>query len=442
MNTLPEGCSRFLASSTLICLAMGCVAPLQVGGTLAQADDPLSEVREGGASGSLGNDFPELKISCVIKGGGRRYITDGSDCIVDSNGQPGDYEVTLRSACQPDTIIHISNAGRHPQITPPSAGTTVAGVVKLFLPTPAVERRYVPDGVSLWPLSRRSLRGSPDGQLRPPPNTSVDLLRVWPDASGKCSHAVVRIVDAGKPDERGKTFVTLVDMLSKEPVSDVSPAQWLGERRAEKQREFEERQAAHTAKLEEARRKTREAARTISRDAYFAFIASRECLQLEPADAFCSATFTEAKAKLQDAIPHHIAKAAIYKEGGGFRYYITLVNERGEQIAAPGTLVLRGVLKSWRGTGWNVEDLVSQQVTKADYTVTQLGVGGIGGKALVVSGWISMDDMYSRVTRFPPGAASNFLQNSKEYSNIDILFLFDSSLLDSPLKAREDLPIE
>lgn len=146
-----------------------------------------------------------LKVRCTL----RRSDTDQVIAVTEDGAiacnpadevevDEGDYALQIEALCQPEVRERIRVDRAHT--------TTFDVTGRLSAPKP--QRLYVREEDSATGLVE---------------NSSVDILRLWPDANGECTRAVVRVVETGLDDANGALVEVPRGILGVQPIDGTSP---------------------------------------------------------------------------------------------------------------------------------------------------------------------------------------------------------------------------
>lgn len=267
-------------------------APDRVDSDPLYTTHPLGYHREISAQGIEYEDFLEAEYALIAANGKVTYLghlrtqidtnrspwwTAATQAIADQYDQYGQFSsnlpvgfYTLRATarCQPEGSYRF-------EVRPQNSGNLYpTGIARLPFPSP--RRRYLRSASSVFRFDdayahmarwwRKAWLGPnphPDAQVQQhreaeakkaaekafefetgrvefPPNTVVDVVRYWPDRSGGCTNAIIRIVDAGVPVS-GRFFLASEADLAESPLPGPSAAEFVRREQEARSRLQEER---------------------------------------------------------------------------------------------------------------------------------------------------------------------------------------------------------
>lgn len=220
------------------CLASGCYAGITVhrlSGTYDPNEvlliDKYGQVKQ--SSFGLKNQvIQKLKPKCtLLDGNGRVAIPEGF-CLEqwghDASIPKGDYVLRIAARCQPQWEQRVTvipdHYGKQNYL-----GGSPYNSYELIVPPPSPEKKFVATGTL---GSTFTAEDGPGNLTTFPPNTVVDLVRLWPDEQGECTDAIVQIRDAGGALKYRSVHIVALNKLLDSPEPGPSAREYVDAARA------------------------------------------------------------------------------------------------------------------------------------------------------------------------------------------------------------------
>ncbi len=200
----------------------------------------------------------------------------------------------------------------------------------------------------------------------------------------------------------------------------------------------------------EARRLLKEAAAFVGQRQFAKAKESAEaCLKNDAKSGQCTRIMEKAEREIAHLAmlaarmrPHHVKDFVVYEEGGGFKYYAVLVNDRDEQVRAAGTLrIAASCVLGHGGSNQALDTIQPRRINPSDFKSATVGLGAFQRPALVVDGWIQESSLLSAALPMAAERAPQMLRGvvSQTCSYLRIYFAFRPGGSDQDLTAKTDL---